>query len=64
MSEPRACRACGRQSDSGPATALSWMCERLPDGGFSWLCAECARSYLPAIESRLADERWLSAVTG
>lgn len=40
------------------------MCERLPDGGVSWLCADCARSYLPAIESRLADERWLSAVTG
>ena len=37
---------------------LSWVCDRQPDGGNSWLCTDCARTRLRAIETKLPDEWW------
>jgi hypothetical protein len=58
MNEPEACRACGRPRDAALASALSWVCDRRPDGGTSWMCADCARAHLRAIESKLPEEWW------
>jgi hypothetical protein len=58
MSEPEACRACGHHRDPGLASSLSWVCDRRPDGRSSWLCADCARYNLRAIEAKLPDEWW------
>ncbi|HTF54897.1 MAG TPA: hypothetical protein VK735_46275 [Pseudonocardia sp.] len=58
MSELQACRACGRPPDPGGAGVLSWVFDRRPDGANSWLCTDCARTRLRAIETKLPDEWW------
>jgi hypothetical protein len=52
------CRRCGATRDQDAATALTWVCERDPDGGEHWLCPACTRSHVRDIEAKLPQEWW------
>jgi hypothetical protein len=58
MAGAECCRVCGAVRDNGQASALSWVCERRPEGRPVWLCERCARAHLRDIESKLPDEWW------
>jgi hypothetical protein len=58
MNEIERCRVCDRQRDTGLASTLCWVFDRRPGDRSGWLCPDCARDHLHAIESKLPDEWW------
>ena len=52
--EPTACTVCGRQVEEPPVTWTRQVDER----GVRWLCEQCTRQHLRAIESRLSEAWW------
>ena len=49
------CLSCGRQAES--RRPLDWTLD-VVDGRKSWICLECTRENVRAIESKLAREWW------
>ena len=58
MNEPVRCRVCDLRCDVELAPTRSWTWERHPEGKTSWLCADCTREVLRAIETRLSEAWW------
>lgn len=48
------CRLCGT---AVPPVPLAWMSEATARGT-TWICPDCARTHLRAIESKLDQEYW------
>jgi hypothetical protein len=49
------CSLCARTGDGPPMT---WMRQTDPGRGSVWVCAECSRIHLRAIEAKLDQSFW------